>query len=117
MSDEIFVPEPTDEDRPVDYVANPLRVQLSPTQRNAYGRSFQRIDVLALAANIVARETECRQLRQDVSNLRDEVLSLGYRIAQLESRPDVTTATLVLRAIREALRDADESGNEDDDEL
>ncbi len=108
MSDTIFVNDPADENQPVDYVANPLRVQLSQQQRNAYGRPYQRIDVLALAASIVARETECRELRVLVNDLRGEVAAMKSRLDIAESGSLSGRLRRALEAFADVMTDDDE---------
>lgn len=80
MSDQIFVDPPGTNDRPVDYVANPLRVYRPSDPTNP-----ARIDLVALANSIVARETECRQLREMVTNLISDAVAMRARIERLEA--------------------------------
>src|SRR4051812_6557992 len=61
---EIFVPDPADADRPVDYVANPLRVQLPVSSGDK--RPYARLDLIALANSIVDRETALTRLHNMV---------------------------------------------------
>lgn len=115
MSDQIFLSEPTPEpERPVDYVANPLRVQRpNPTPQDP--RPFVRMDLVVLATSIIARETECAELRETVRKLSVKVGMLEDRIERYEAQRDEGR---LVRALSRALRDvvpADEPDDDDDD--
>lgn len=118
MTDEgIFVPESGEPDRPTDYIANPVRVQLRPELVRDYGRPYQRIDVLALANSIVARETECRQLRESVTTLLQKVAVLESRLAAVESVRLSGRLVRALEAFADVMADDDEPSDYPDREV
>jgi hypothetical protein len=113
---EIFIPEPEDQRRPVDYVANPLCVQLSPEAAREYGRPFTRMDLIALANNIIARETDTRELRTAVAGLAAQVNSLEMRLRTYESGKVSSKVARALEAFANAMRDDDEPSDYPDSE-
>jgi hypothetical protein len=80
MSDPIFVEPPEDAERPVYRLGNPVRVDRPGDPQNP-----ARLDLVALANAIVARETECRQLRDTVRHLTDDARDMRTRIERLEA--------------------------------
>ncbi len=104
---EIFVPEPGDVERPTDYIANPVRVQLTPDLARQYGRPFQRMDLFALANSIAARETECRELRETVRALTARVSTLELRLSNAGSVSSINARAL--EAFADVIRDDVES--------
>lgn len=114
MSD-IFVPDPADAERPVDYVANPLRVQL-PGQTGMTGdrRKFARLDLIALANSIVARETDSAQLREIVTSLRADLIRLNDRLERIERGPGQGKLARMLKALADIEDEYAEDGTPDD---
>lgn len=109
MSEPIFVDPPGTHDRPVDYVANPLRVDRLATPGNP-----ARIDLIALANNIVARETECRQLRAMLTAMAEDQRDMRVRLDRLEAERVSGKLGRIVKAATEILTEPDH--RDDDDE-
>ena len=110
MPDQIYVPDPADSEKPVDYVANPLRVELPG--RLASGRKYTRLDLVALANSIIARETECRDLRETVARQEAQMRNMELRLRQVENGPASGKLARMLTAIAQI---EDEYATGDDD--
>lgn len=116
MSDPIFRDQNEPEEKPTDYIANPVRVQLPKYDARAEGRRWTQMDLVALANNILARETECAELRRQVRELTIRFSGLTTKVEALSgvlesARPFPASGKLgrILAAIEKI-------ANEDDDE-
>lgn len=83
-TDPIFRDQNEPEERPTDYIANPVRVQLPKYDARAEGRRWTQMDLVALANNILARETECAELRKQVRALTIQVSGLHTKTEVLQ---------------------------------
>jgi hypothetical protein len=83
-TDPIFPDQNEPEERPTDYIANPVRVQLPKYDARAEGRRWTQMDLVALANNILARETECASLRQKLGETLIKLSALERRMDTLD---------------------------------
>lgn len=83
--DPIFPDQNEPGEKPTDYIANPVRVQLPKYDARAEGRRWTQMDLVALANNILARETECIELRKQVRGLSIQVSGLKTQLDSLQS--------------------------------
>lgn len=113
-SGDIFPETPEDQERPVDYVANPLRVQR--------GQSYVRIDLVALANNIVQREIEAQTLRGSLQSAHTRITALESQVQRLtsgqgEEKQVIDTMRRAIRALNEVLNESDDDDDDDDGAL
>ena len=85
MSDPIYPDQNEPGEKPTDYIANPVRVQLPKYQDRVEGRRWTQMDLVALANNILARETECAELRQKLEEFIIKVSALERRLDMLDT--------------------------------
>jgi len=115
-TDPIFRDQNEPEERPTDYIANPVRVQLPKYDARAEGRRWTQMDLVALANNILARETECAELRKQVrglsiqlSGLKTQVDAMHAFVSNARQMPSGGKLGRIFDAIEKIL-------SEDDDE-
>lgn len=108
MSEHIFVDPPGSHDRPIDYVANPLRVDRPATPGNP-----ARIDLIALANNIIARERDCNRLSELVAGLMSDILDMRARLDQLEKGRATGKLGRIVSAVSEILTEPDDFDEDD----
>jgi len=84
-TDPIFPDQNEPEERPTDYIANPVRVQLPKYDARAEGRRWTQMDLVALANNILARETECAELRREVRGIAIKLSGLQSKVDSIEA--------------------------------
>lgn len=122
MSDPIFRDQNEPEEKPTDYIANPVRVQLSKSEG---GRHWTRMDLVALANNILERERaqaemykEVRALSIRLSGVNSQLEALSNTVESLNARlAYATTGTLPLSGkLRRMLSAIEEIANEEPDE-
>jgi len=85
MSDPIYPDQNEPGEKPTDYIANPVRVQLPKYQDRVEGRRWTQMDLVALANNILARETECAELRKEVRGLSIKLSGVNTRLDALDA--------------------------------
>lgn len=103
MSERIFVDPPGSDDQPVYYVGNPVRVDRPGDPGNP-----ARLDLVALANAIVARETECRQLRETVRHLTDDARDMRARLDRLEAEWIPGKLGRIVAVVSEILQEDDD---------
>lgn len=124
MTDPIFRDQSTPEEVPTNYISNPVRVQLPKYDDRLEGRRWTQMDLVALANNILDRETECADLRKRVGALTIQVSDMKSAIEELQSivvnvrdtRSNAVGGKLgrIFAAIEKILSEDDD---EDDDDL
>lgn len=90
MSDPIF-PDQSEPEKAIDFIANPVRVELQKYTARAEGRRWAQLDLIALANNILDRERECAELRRAVQALTIRLSGMQSAIEALNDRAERTT--------------------------
>lgn len=114
-NDPIFPDQNEPEETPVNYIANPVRVQLPKYDARAEGRRWTQMDLVALANNILAREQECAELRKMVHAQAIQLHGVTRTLEELQSVVNSIDASRyggklgrILTAIEKILSDDDD---------
>jgi hypothetical protein len=114
MNYPVFPDQDDPDEKPTDYIANPVRVQLPKYDARAEGRRWTQMDLIALANNILARENECTELRKMVRELSIRFSGLQTQVEALNAV--VTRSGPANRRLTQALEAFAEVMNEDDED-
>lgn len=102
MTNPIFVQDNQPEERPVDYVANPLRVQLPAGQTRGpmnVRTEYAQLDLIALANEIVRVGRQNEELARELTNTRTALENLRAdhkRVVDVMTSPPVWKLLMTL---------------------